>query len=165
MSYSVWLFVYQYVLITCLRWHYPEFLLNGRLGKRLLVLGLALGVGTQVLFGLPLLIMGKSMLSHQLWLYTPACLPPMFLALGALIIASTKNPRTNLIVNKVATGTLAVYLILTDTVASCLIGGAVGSLGLNDMAYMVFSLAVAMGLFVLCILLDLARQRSMRPFS
>lgn len=165
MSYSVWLFVYQYVLITCLRWHYSEFLLNGRLGKRLLALGLALGIGTQILFGFPLLIMGKSMLSHQLWLNTPACLPPMFLALGALIIASTKNPRTNLIINKAATGTLAVYLILTDTVASRLIGGAVGSLGLNGMAYMMFSLAVAMGVFVSCILFDLLRQRLMRPFS
>lgn len=165
MSYSVWLFVYQYVLITCLRWHYSEFLLNGRLGKRLLALGLALGIGTQILFGFPLLIMGKSMLSHQLWLNTPACLPPMFLALGALIIASTKNPRTNLIINKAATGTLAVYLILTDTVASRLIGGAVGSLGLNGMAYMMFSLAVTMGVFVSCILFDLLRQRLMRPFS
>ena len=89
----------------------------------------------------------------------------MFLALGALIIASTKNPRTNLIVNKAATGTLAVYLILTDTVASRLIGGAVGSLGLNGMAYMMFSLAVAMGVFVSYILFDLLRQRLMRPFS
>ena len=144
---------------------YSEFLLNGRLGKRLLALGLALGIGTQVLFGFPLLIMGKSMLSHQLWLNTPACLPPMFLALGALIIASTKNPRTNLIINKAATGTLAVYLILTDTVASRLIGDAVGSLGLNGMAYMMFSLAVSMGVFVSCILFDLLRQRLMRPFS
>ena len=33
----------------------------------------------------------------------------MFLVLGALIIASTKNPRTNLIINKAATGTLGVY--------------------------------------------------------
>ncbi len=89
----------------------------------------------------------------------------MFLALGVLIIASTKNPRTNLIVNKAATGTLAVYLILTDTTASRLIGGAVGSLGLDGMAYMMFSLAVAMGVFVFCILLDLLRQRLMRPFS
>lgn len=88
----------------------------------------------------------------------------MFLALGALIIASTKNPRTNLIINKAATGTLAVYLILTDTVASRLIGGAVGSLGLNGMAYMMFSLAVAMGVFVSCILFDLLRQSLMRPF-
>lgn len=165
MSYSVWLFVYQYVLITCLRWHYSEFLLNRCLGKRLLVLGLALGIGTQVLFGFPLLIMGKSMLSHQLWLNTPACLPPMFFALGTLIIVSTKNPRTNLIINKAATGTLAVYLILTDTVASRLIGGAVGSLGLNGMVYMMFSLAVAMGVFVSSMLFDLLRQRLMRPFS
>lgn len=89
----------------------------------------------------------------------------MFLALGALIIASTKNPRTNQIINKAATGTLAVYLILTDTVASRLIGGAVGSLGLNGMAYMMFSLVVAMGVFVSCILFDLLRQRLMRPFS
>lgn len=65
MSCSVWQFVCQYVLITCLRWHYSGFLLNRRLGKRLLALGLALGIGTQVLFGLSLLIMGKSMLSHQ----------------------------------------------------------------------------------------------------
>ncbi len=49
----------------------------------------------------------------------------MFLVLGALTIASTKNPRTNLIINKAATGTLAVYLILTDKVASRQIGGAV----------------------------------------
>ena len=109
MSYSVWLFVYEYVPITCLRWHYSEFLLNWRLGKQLLALGLASRIGTQLLFGLPLLIMGKSMLSHQLWLNTPACFPPMFLVLGALIIASTKNPRTNLIINKAATGTLGVY--------------------------------------------------------
>lgn len=61
MSYSVWLFIYEYVLITCIRWHYSEFLLNRRLGNQLLALGLALGIGTQVLFGLPLLIMGKSM--------------------------------------------------------------------------------------------------------
>ncbi len=171
-----WVNSFRYVLFSlaiylpirtknCLRWHYSEFLLNGRLGKRLLALGLALGIGTQILFGFPLLIMGKSMLSHQLWLNTPACLPPMFLALGALIIASTKNPRTNLIINKAATGTLAVYLILTDTVASRLIGGAVGSLGLNGMAYMMFSLAVAMGVFVSCILFDLLRQSLMRPFS
>lgn len=90
-----------------------------------MALGLVLGIGTQVLFGLPLLITGKSMLSHQLWLNTPACLPPMFLALSALIIASTKNPRANPIINKAATGTLAVYLILTDTITTRLIGGAV----------------------------------------
>ena len=165
MSYSVWLFIYQYVLITCLRWHYSELLLNRRLGKRLMALGFALGIGTQILYGLPLLIMGKSMLSHQLWLNTPAYLPPMFLALGALILASTKNPRTNLIIKKSATGTLAVYLILTDAVASRLISVAVGSLGLNGMAYMMFSLAVAMGVFVSCILFDLLRQRLMRLFS
>ena len=40
-----------------------------------------------------------------------------------------------------------------------------GSLSLNGMAYMVFSLAVAMGVFVSCILFDLLRQRLMRPFS
>ena len=33
MSYSVWQFVCQYVLITCLRWHYSGFLLNRRLGN------------------------------------------------------------------------------------------------------------------------------------
>ena len=124
-----------------------------------------MGIGTQILFGLTLLIMGKSMLSHQLWLNAPACLPSRFLTLDALIIASTKNPRTNLIINKEATGTLAVYLILTNTVASRLIGGAVGSFGLNGMAYMMFSLTVAMGVFVSCILFDLLRQRLMRPFS
>lgn len=38
-------------------------------------------------------------------------------------------------------------------------------MGLNDMAYMMFSLAVAMGVFVSYILFDLLRQRLMRPFS
>lgn len=38
-------------------------------------------------------------------------------------------------------------------------------MGLNGMAYMMFSLAVAMGVFVSCILFDLLRQRLMRPFS
>ena len=33
------------------------------------------------------------------------------------------------------------------------------------MVYMMFSLAVAMGVFVSCILFDLLRQRLMRPFS
>lgn len=59
---------------------------------------------------------------------------------------------------------MAIYLILTDTVASRLIGGAVGSLGLNGIAYMMFSLAVAMGVFVSYILFDLLRQRLMKPF-
>ena len=165
MSYSVWLFVYQYVLVTCLRWHYSGFLLNRRLGKRLLALGLALGIGTQVLFGLPLLIMGKSMLSHQLWLNTPACLPPMFLSFGLLIMALTKEPNVNRTINNVAASTLAVYLILTDAAASRLIAGSMGSLGLTGMVYALFSLISLSVIFAFCITLDFVRQRLMSPFD
>ena len=153
------------ILVTCLRWHYSGFLLNRRLGKRLLALGLALGIGTQVLFGLPLLIMGKSMLSHQLWLNTPACLPPMFLSFGLLIMALTKEPNVNRTINNVAASTLAVYLILTDAAASRLIAGSMGSLGLTGMVYALFSLISLSVIFAFCITLDFVRQRLMSPFD
>lgn len=165
MSYSVWLFIYQYVVITCIKWYYLGVLSNRHLGKRLLASGLVLGLGAQVLFGLPLLIAGKSMLSHQLWLNTPACLPSMFLALGLLIIALTKEPKVNGVISKAASGTLAVYLILTDAFLSRLLADAMESLGLVGVTYVSFSLATSVLIFVSCIVVDLARQRLMAPFD
>ena len=163
MSYSVWLFLYQFVVLTCIKWHFPEVLSNRTIGRKLLMLGLALGVGTQVVFGMPLLVAGKSMLSHQLWLNTPACLPSMLMAFGLLVLALTKGPVVSPALNRAASGTLAVYLVLTDNATSQLIGNAVSSLGLFGLKYVVVALVVSVAIFGFCIVADLVRQRILRP--
>ena len=163
MSYSVWLFLYQFVVLTCIKWYFPEVLSNRTIGRKLLMLGLALGVGTQVVFGMPLLVAGKSMLSHQLWLNTPACLPSMLMAFGLLVFALTRGPVVSPALNRAASGTLAVYLVLTDNATSQLIGNAVSSLGLFGLKYVVVALVVSVAIFGFCIVADLVRQRILRP--
>lgn len=165
MSYSVWLFLYQYVVFTCFKWHFPEMVSERAFGLKLLGLGLFIGIGSQVVFGMPLLVMGKSMLSHQLWLNTPACLPSMFIAFGLLILAHTEEPIVCPTINKAASGTLAVYLILTDAAASHLIGDAMACMGQTGLSYLAIALLGSIGIFAFCIALDLLRQRLMRPLD
>ena len=165
MSYSVWLFLYQYVILTCIKWHFPNLVNDRDLGKKLLCVGLAMGIGTQIVFGTPLLIMGKSMLSHQLWLNTPTCLPSMLIALGLLILALTEEPFANPTFNKAASGTLAVYLVLTDAATSQLIGGAMACLGFTGISYVAIAMFVSVSIFTLCIAFDLFRQRLLHPLD
>ena len=165
MSYSVWLFLYQYVLITLFNWHFTELLSNFNFGQKILSLGLFLGIGTQIIFGYPLLISGRSMLSHQLWLNTPACLPSMMIALGFLILANSKEPVLNRLINKVASGTLAVYLVISDYSSSQLIGRLLGLGHFNGAVYLCVSFLLALAIFAICIGLDLVRQLLMKPLS
>ena len=158
MSYSVWLFLYQYVIFTYIKWYCPEAFRNRSLGWRLVGFGLVSGIGLQIAFGMPLLAAGKSMLSHQLWFNTPACLPPMLVAIGLLILALAKTPIANPVLNRAASGTLAVYLIVTDAATSELIGKTVAFMGLSGFQYLALALIVSAAIFVISISIDLIRQ-------
>lgn len=89
----------------------------------------------------------------------------MLIALGLLILALTEEPIANLAINKAASGTLAVYLVLTDAATSQLIGGAMACLGFTGFSYVAIAVFVSISIFTLCIALDLFRQQLMHPLD
>ena len=85
------------------------------------------------------------------------------MAFGLLVLALTRGPVVSPALNRAASGTLAVYLVLTDNATSQLIGNAVSSLGLFGLKYVVVALVVSVAIFGFCIVTDLVRQRILRP--
>ena len=108
-DYNITLFVYLYVLLSFFRWYTPEILVNTNVARILISIGFLFGVFTVI--GIQIL---KPNAQNRVWLNCPSCFPSLFIAFGLLVYANKNNQFYSRIINKLASATLGVYLILTS---------------------------------------------------
>ena len=158
MTYSVWLFVYQFVLVSYLRWYKKDWLDNTRMMTASAWIGLALGVFSQIAIVSAALMFKESANPHDFWMNCPAALPSMMVAIGLIALAQRKAPRHSRMVNKIASSVFTVYLILTDGFANSVIDDFIKGLDMTGWMLLLISFLLACGFFVLAVLLGFIRQ-------
>ena len=160
MNYSVWLFIYQFVLITYIRWYRPEWLSSKSLMTKIMWIGGLSGIISQIICTVLVSAVSYNSLwiLWDLWMNSPACFPSMMFSLGLLALAQQKKPQYNKAINRIASATLTVYLLLTDSFVNSIISAAIQSIpqkGLSLFCICVVSCAL---LFAISLLLGLIRQ-------
>ena len=159
MNYSVWLFIYQFVLITYIRWYKPKWLESQSLMIRFMWIGALCGMLSQVVCITFISAVSSSYLSlWNLWMNCPACFPPIMFALGLLSLAQQRKPWHNKAVNGIASATLTVYLIFTDSFTSTIISTYTHANPQNGAPLFLSIIALCLASFLLAILLGLIRQ-------
>ena len=158
MTYSVWLFVYQFVLVSYLRWYKKDWLDNTRMMMASAWIGLALGVFSQIAIVSAALMFKESADLHASWMNCPAALPSMMVAIGLIALAQRETPRHNRMVNKIASSVFTVYLILTDSFVHSMIDDFIKGLDMTGWILLLISFLLACGFFVLAVHLGFIRQ-------
>ena len=109
MDLNVSLFIYQYILLAYVRWYHNDLLKSQKLRKKLLALGLCAGVGFDSLVSIIGALIGWNhtyTYMNQAWSF-----PSLFTALGLLMWAYQREERHLVVVNKIASATLAPFVL------------------------------------------------------
>lgn len=114
LSYSVWMFVYQFILISYMRWHMPHILQSAKYAKTMLCAGLLLGMIPLIACISFVVTFKATFIRLFQWLCCASCIPSMLIALGLLSLAQQKPFWSNHVINRVASSVFATYLILTS---------------------------------------------------
>ncbi|WEV59328.1 acyltransferase [Bifidobacterium sp. ESL0728] len=160
MSYSIVLFIYQYILLSYIVWYKKDFLKSKKNARNLLLAGFIIGVTTQFICEMLLCFANKNVLFTKGWLNCPSCIPSMFMGLGMLMLATQKTEIYNKVINRLASCTLAIYLLITDKNMNTIIAKVLSILFTGQSGYIIVLTCVIMALliFIVSILLDLIRQ-------
>lgn len=162
MNYSVWLFIYQFVLITYIRWYRPDWLRSKSLMTKIMWIGGLSGVISQIICTTLVSVVSDTYsgfwILWDLWMNSPACFPSMMFSLGLLAIAQQKKPWCNKAINRIASATLTVYLLLTDSFVNSIISTAIQSIPQKGLPLFFSCVVSCVLLFAISLLLGLIRQ-------
>ncbi|WEV67744.1 acyltransferase [Bifidobacterium sp. ESL0769] len=109
---NVFVFIYLYVLLSCLRWYFSSLVQSKRLAFIFCGVGFLLGSASQFVHLLLSVKLQNHLIGWRSWTNNPVCFPSMLIALGLLIFANVYRPHYSRVVNKFASGALPVYLVL-----------------------------------------------------
>jgi hypothetical protein len=166
--YSFALFVFLFILVSYVRWHMND--LSGYRRVPWMLVGAGVGVGV---FGAGAVsIVFPSMLSMAYWNFNdPFLFPSLMIALGLVVLASRNETWHSSVVNKIASATLATYLLLTYPYIMTFLTGTVfgvadgivssrGLLSLPTNPFLQIGVQVLAGMvfYVATLLLDFVRQ-------
>ncbi len=158
MTYCVWLFVYQFSIISYFKWYQAELLRSHRFARRCLWSGIALGFIPQILYIAVAVLLHSDSSGWYLWLNCPACLPSMLIALGAITLMEQRVARHSKILNKMASGVFAVYLITTTRPTNDLIERFFAGIPQQGWLLLGICILFAIVLYIGLICIDFIRQ-------
>ena len=154
MSYSVLLFLYLYALVAYVRWYHADLPAERGLAVKLIVVGFVLGFGSNVClqFFQPDEVVGA------FWMNKPRCLPSLCMAFGILMLAVSRKSWHSRLVNRVASCTLAMYLLqgTLNPLAIWLLGDRLDPF--SGFGLLVLDLLIAIACYVAALLIDMGRQ-------
>ena len=159
LGYTFLLFIYQYIIISALRWHFPDFFSRSSLWKWLLAIGLIVGVAHTILS------CAIKPYSYGYYFNGPWYFPSLFIGLGLICMQLQRQARRSRIVNFIAAGTFAPYLILTYPWCRKIAAWLVQTdsvLGWRGYQRVLLRMATAVGFFVLAVLFDTLRRALFR---
>ncbi|BDR55401.1 hypothetical protein KIMH_15120 [Bombiscardovia apis] len=154
-SFTVRLFLYIYITVSFARWYLPNLLKSRKFGAFLIVGGLAFGLIAQLIMRI---------LAYDLfgkwWLFYPKNIPTLAVSLGLVIFAGTFPETHSRIVNRLASATLAVYLLFQGGLGGHFAAYTLGSFwgGSNGARLLLINIALAVAIYAACLLIDLLRQ-------
>lgn len=153
MGYSVLLFFYLYILVCFVKWHMPDLSVSRSMAYRLLVVGLVVGLGSQLFI--------QSLLPNRIvwsmWMNSPRCLSSICIALAIVIIATTAKPRYSKVINYIAASTLAVYLVSTHPLADLVLKPLAARTQTGIVAIWQV-LAMAAAVYITALIIDMIRH-------
>lgn len=153
MNYSVWLFIYQFILITYICWYKPNWLKSKSLMTKFMWIGGLFGIVSQAICTVLI-----SKVVSMFWMNNPACFPSMLFALGMIAIAQQKEPYYNKIINRIASATLTVYLLFTDSFISSCLSASTHVASSDNVMLLLGNIALCLASFMIAILLGIIRQ-------
>ncbi len=164
------LFVYLYVIISALRWYYPDFFLKSDLWKILLAIGLVAGI-LHVIFSCSI-----KPYRYGGWFNNPQYFPSLFISLALLCAALQRTPHTSKVINFTAAGTFAVYCIhhhpWCDLIAKHLLVDNDSVLSLRGYQRVLLRMAAGVIVFIVAVMFDALRRllfnasgKLFRPFA
>lgn len=154
MAYSVVLFLYLYILLSFLKWYMPSILTDSRLAVKLIVCALGFDIVSVLLIQLI-----RPDAQNRVWMNCPSNLPSLVISLGLLVLANTRRKLTSKLVNKLASCTLAVYLILVhDGVNGALTELVTYLFPVHGFAFIGICSVAAIVFYLCCLGVDCIRQ-------
>ena len=154
MSYSVLLFLYLYALVAYVRWYHGDLLTDRGLAVKLIVIGFVLGFGSNVCVQ----FFQSDEVVGAFWMNKPRCLPSLCMAFGALMLAVSHASWHSRLVNRVASCTLAMYLLqgTLDPLAVWLLGDRLDSF--SGFGLLALNVLIAIACYATALLIDMGRQ-------
>ncbi|KAB7789606.1 acyltransferase family protein [Bifidobacterium leontopitheci] len=108
MGYSVFLFMYLYTLVAYARWYIRE----GAISSSHMVWMILIGFVSGFLVNCAVQLVSPNSPVGAFWMNKPRCLPSLLMAFGLILRVARMPERKSMFVNKTASATLAVYLLL-----------------------------------------------------
>ena len=100
-DYSLWLFIYQFVLVTYLRWYKSDWLKSKSLMLKFMWIGGACDVITQSIGATLISTTSNEYITTEfLWMNCASCIPTMMFALGLLASAQQKKQKHSRVIIK-----------------------------------------------------------------
>lgn len=160
MGINILLFLYQYTILSYIRWYMGEYVESAAVRNKLLLIGLGVGVISDVV------IAAVSSFIHWEHNYTylgqPWSFPSLFIGLGLLMWAEQSAPRHNAFINRIAGATLAPFVITmypaTAPALKKMIAAAVSLAEDNPAVGIVINVAVVLAVFIICIVIGLLQK-------
>ena len=158
MDLNVLLFIYQYVLLSYIRWYHDDLLQSQKLRKMLISIGLIVGVGFDSLVSIAGALVGWNhtyTYMNQAWSF-----PSLFTALGLLMWAYQRKECHSAVVNMAASATLAPFVLSMYPSTAHALKAAFNVLtnAMNAGLGMVLNVVYVILIFVIGIAFDFVRQ-------
>ena len=149
------LFLYIYFIVAYLKKYVR---LTQRTSIKLVVLGLLGNVLAPIWFGV-FSYLRSDFASMGRYLGHTYDLPNLLLVIGVLGIAINRKAQSKPIINKVATTTLAVYLIHENPFIRGMLWSKIDNAQVsNPILLVMYGLLVSLVIFIICVLIDLVKQ-------
>lgn len=154
MGYGIFLFLYLYALVAYFRWYRTDLLESKRRAWKALGIGFVLGFGSNIIvqFFSPAEVVGA------FWMNKPRCIPSLLMAFGLFSLAVSSRDFRSRFVNRIASGTLAMYLLqgFLDPLCVWLMQDYVA--GLRGFVLIGVNIVMAIGCYIVALFIDQLRQ-------
>lgn len=156
-GWNLMLFVFLYIIISYIRWYIAE-KLTIRNGRNALFIGLAIAL-------ISVLALSRVHIPQTypiLWMNSPRCLPSLLMGLGLFTLALNCDSWKSDIVNRIASCTLAPYLIWSHPEIRPIVNEFISNLPLSGA--MLITAQAGIGIVLLCagLFIDFVRQLMFR---
>lgn len=154
MGYGIFLFMYLYSIVSYIRWYRLDLLNSRQRAWKMIIIGFILGFGSNSIAQL----FSSNSVVMAFWMNKPRCIPSLLMALGLFSLAVAGRRFGSSIVNRIAGGTLAMYLLqgFLDPFCVWLFDDYLS--GMHGFALIGINIVMAVGCYAVALTIDQFRQ-------
>lgn len=154
MGYGIFLFLYLYAIVSYVRWYRVDLLNSQQKAWKMIAVGFALGFGSNSVAQL----FSDNSVVMAFWMNKPRCIPSLLMAFGLFSLAVAGKKFHSTAVNRIAAGTLAMYLLqgFLDPFCVWLFDDYLS--GIHGFALIGINVVMAVGCYAVALVVDQLRQ-------